>query len=1072
MILQVLFPRQSLLERQVLHWIHRVPDLVNLKAEVIHGDPLSLTFSKTEFESCLGGKDPELLPEVRIQSVDNQQWIPEKEVWQFYPWSSTPREKGKIRVLISRDALKEFLIECFRLSLYRIKYAQTGSRVLLEFEQCPRYLQLLAAEKWQAEVFQAHSRNLFTPVDYDHPVAKHFASSEFDTHLGFQKVEVFRNLKLEDLLEKVKFGSNSREVDASLHDSNLEVQIEVSLQKDTRYEKPQSYIWFYEESERERLESWVASIHSQQRKSFQILRLQLPWKGYFLMKKTGSKPVSPPQATKSFYSIYPGEEVFCPVGLKPFPFLPEEEFEKVFERGYGQRMLLWDEGDSLIRLDLKNSGFEELEKLVNYVLSDYSEQIRSFQSMIFFDDPKVELYDWEAAQKPSDNELNDPVEEAEIKFEDVPKQEQPLSAVLKEEMVAQEAPSAETTDQMDYQAIVDRLNELRNQYMLERNFSSRDFLMEMAYLEARLENHRESLACAELLLFFHPDSREELLSKVSLFDSFCKLRGVDTVAIRNQIQPDNSGFRESDIEAMGIFLICQFTRLKQPQKEFFRSHFLRKLEESYGRIQLSRLVLILVHLSKLNAEFEFLFHKVKDHVLSRLFESGLVVSVDLPAFILDHDFLQEADFSSVENFYQTLLPKVANESTEGVKNRIPFFLIFAIGHAQNQNTTAASACLQEARRLVSLTKDPIHEALYEAYSELAQSLMSQEGSSLGYREKPRLEKLNELNQASKYKVNNLLERSTIFGGRDLGGATHHLYSEWAGLGERTDYELVQLIPREFERVLNERPGSKERQSFNRKRAFLAFLQVLPRLGEAFCFQIIDQIWREFPLLTSIEHRAAVLGKMLSIAYLFENREYCQTFYSEFLKLVDEVESSRVRVLNELLVPVVDYFAQYVDKQECLFTLEKMQQKLEGDYDSGRVMVLMARVFDQLQESEPSRDLVNRAVQIYIHHQSSDRKARLEFFQAMLHDLKPCTFDLKQYLGSLLIQNFEKVNDHLSMNEHCSVSKVLMLEFLISVGKVDEEMSPELKNFLMDFEFSWRKSFFQSLESLTPGEGYE
>ena len=57
---------------------------------------------------------------------------------------------------------------------------------------------------------------------------------------------------------------------------------------------------------------------------------------------------------------------------------------------------------------------------------------------------------------------------------------------------------------------------------------------------------------------------------------------------------------------------------------------------------------------------------------------------------------------------------------------------------------------------------------------------------------------------------------------------------------------------------------------------------LPRLGENFTFQILEEIYREYNALNSLEHRGSVLGKMLSLAYLFDRKEWIKTLYNDFL----------------------------------------------------------------------------------------------------------------------------------------------------------------------------------------------
>ena len=102
---------------------------------------------------------------------------------------------------------------------------------------------------------------------------------------------------------------------------------------------------------------------------------------------------------------------------------------------------------------------------------------------------------------------------------------------------------------------------------------------------------------------------------------------------------------------------------------------------------------------------------------------------------------------------------------------------------------------------------------------------------------------------------------------------------------------------------------------------------------------------------------------------------------------------------------------------------------------------------------------------YLNKKIDDQQSRLDLFQFLLLNARNYTFDLKTWLSEQLLNSFEKINDHLSVNEHFSLSKVQAMEFMIYTNPNEEEFSPELNKFMMEFEFVWKKRFFDWLRAV-------
>ena len=65
-------------------------------------------------------------------------------------------------------------------------------------------------------------------------------------------------------------------------------------------------------------------------------------------------------------------------------------------------MIFWQEEEDLSLIKLDDVRFDELQSLVNYVLSDYKNQIVKTKSEMIFKDPRLVLYEWDA---PEDTEI-------------------------------------------------------------------------------------------------------------------------------------------------------------------------------------------------------------------------------------------------------------------------------------------------------------------------------------------------------------------------------------------------------------------------------------------------------------------------------------------------------------------------------------------------------------------------------------------------------------------------------------------------------------------------------------------
>ena len=446
--------------------------------------------------------------------------------------------------------------------------------------------------------------------------------------------------------------------------------------------------------------------------------------------------------------------------------------------------------------------------------------------------------------------------------------------------------------------------------------------------------------------------------------------------------------------------------------------------------------------------------KIKDYVLYSLFDRGLYYATHLPHFLVDRKSLN-FNVELIQNFHNKLDRHFQSlgDDSEVLRNTAMFEMVFAVGYAGQKNSSMVNNSLERSKKLVKSSNDVVLKVLSSLYEEVAFRVLNED--ELGLRSSDSV--LDELTQAQRYKANRLIDKSFILRPSEVDEPTDLINHDIVGLRDRTDEELINLIPQKLKAIEMESNIPRERLSYKRKQLFNAILDSLPRLGENFTFQILEEIYREYNALNSLEHRGSVLGKMLSLAYLFDRKEWIKTLYNDFLILTDQIETYRLKAMTELLQPVVEYFPKMVPTEECLELVRKVLSRLQQDLNSQKIRILLVRVLDSI-EYELSQEQLRLVLDVYLNQKIDDQQSNLDLFQFLLQNARNYTSDLKTWLCEQLLNSFEKIKDHLSVNEHFSLSKVQAMEFMIYANPNDGEDSAELNKFMMEIEFIWKQHF--------------
>ena len=445
-----------------------------------------------------------------------------------------------------------------------------------------------------------------------------------------------------------------------------------------------------------------------------------------------------------------------------------------------------------------------------------------------------------------------------------------------------------------------------------------------------------------------------------------------------------------------------------------------------------------------------------------LFDRGLYYATQLPHFLVDRKSFN-LNVELIQNFHSKLdrhFESLGSDS-EILRNSAMFEMVFAVGYAGQKNSSMVNSSLEKAKRLVTSSNDIVLKVLSNCYEEVAFRVLNED--ELGLRTSESM--LDELTQAQRYKANRLIDKSFILRPGEVDEPSNLINHDIVGLRDRSNEELVNLIPQKLKAIEMESNIPRERLSYKRKQLFSAILDSLPRLGENFTFQILEEIYREYNALNSLEHRGSVLGRMLSLAYLFDRKDWIKTLYNDFLILTDQIETYRLKAMTELLQPLVEYFPKTVPKEECLGLVKKVLSSLQQDLNSQKIRILLVRVLDSIDEEKLSREQLKLVLDVYLNKKIDDQQSNLDLFQFLLQNARNYTSDLKTWLCEQLLSSFEKIKDHLSVNEHFSLSKVQAMEFMIYANPNDGEDSPELNKFMMELEFIWKQQFFNWLRSI-------
>lgn len=1066
-ILTLNFASNSDLQRQMKIWLEIRPSIFSKSCHFMQDSSTSscsLSFRGEDFDDFKGLN---LHSAVRHSiSTTDTPLLTKTSLWTLLPWYEYVEKQENYYCLISGGQLQACIGEAFRLGVFNIQYQWfENNRMLIKMMFPPYYFLLWLQEQLNAPIFWLDSHMTFLPLAKKHPLQEYWAR---DDQVRLVQADEILNLgsfdlKFKNIVDQVSWQYDLNEQTITPAEESLNLVIRLGLKQDLSLKESPACFWFYGIDERQRLEDWIVNLTREQREEFLILGAEEPFKGYFLVLKNEVRPelVSPPASQQRFYRIFSGEPFFAPVGLRLQPNLPLNEFRKIFPLDLGKSLLLWSQIDALHLLYLDDHRFDDLQSLIHYVVSDYQSDIQKMRSHMVFQDPRLVLFDWAvpesfAGQQTDDLSKDDLV--TEESFDEVFEEE-----YVSDHFDAELVPTKPQLERVDQTQVLEQIRILQQELIAEPFEGQSPKWLQLGLLENRLGNYSGALACLKLGMFLNPtDGTVAQIYRSTLLE--CYINSTDSAtqnAASELIQSDGDlDYSSSELTLLGFYLVAKRAQLTVEEHDFFSRRYLVALESGLQKLFLSNLCVIAFQGLLESESNQYLIMKIKDHVLFTLFEFGLYESSDLPHFLVESRS-EVQTLEMIESLHGRL-EQVFRKSNDSQRNRneAMFHMVFAVGYAINKNSAQMSNQLDLSKNILNRLNDAVLKALYDCYEEIANRTLNQNSVGLNSLES----KLDHLTQAQRYKANRLIDKSVILRSDQSEELTDLINHDIVGFRDRTDAELLQLIPDKLKSLQMDSNMPQERLSYKRKQHFCAILDNLPRLGESFTFQIVEEIYNQFGLLAGVEHRGSVLGKMLALAYLFEHQNWIGVLYQNFIDLVDEIESYRLKAMIELLQPIVEYFPKMVSERECLELIQKVLARLQDNIASHKIRILLVRVLDSKDQQEFAREQLKVVLNAYFNKQIEDQQERLELYQFLLWNARQYTLELKKWLCERLIDSFERIDDHLSVNEHFSLSKVQAMEFMIYTNPQENSVSPELNKFLIEFEYLWKKQFFNWLRT--------
>ncbi len=966
------------------------------------------------------------------------------------------------------------------------------------------------------KAFVESPSRVWTELGYKHPFAEKLLPAD-NQHLFIHADSTWHYLgeePFQDLYALLEYQLPGGSVTATATNIETRFSVPIKLQRCTSADELPE-LWVLDHSGPKALEAFVGNSSDSllQRLSFAVA--DLDHEQYVLVRIRPSRmssPVLPFDGIGTPYrTILKIQNLFVPMGRKLHPPLRRDVIRKALAPDDASFVWLQPAGvDGFLPRMISERAFQPLSDWVDYVLDQHQTQLSAwvkssqfdFESYVCSDgNPEKSKPDKGKDQGQLSNTPKRMQQEAPIKT-DVDLTRQTASDMLKSLKKPTGKPTG-TTDQPDAN---------REQLAAELKTTENVFLELQAPLDAEarykiwekltslnesLKHYQEAAVCQAHLLWQQAepstsDLRLWLQTHIrmggkqhSITNTEHKITDQEVAKLLNKPSP-------LPIEIAQLAAYVTWQAATDHASEYLLKHLgelQRYFEKNELYISVRMVWMTWLALSKLAGGDTLILARSRDRILERLFQHGLAVDLELPAFLRTAGSPRAERFREVKDRFVALreIVQVWSRANLGLSSTTTFAyvdLIFAYGLARFGEKTAALGLLDSAsQQLSTYRNDDVHHWLRQAYKHRIREAL--EGNpNTNPLPADLLEFLESMSKLDRYKVDRLRQHSSII-------EPHEKMDPYHSWKRNADDNLKEELARLFD-VLNRNQLLKQINALFKQAALDAeqalvlttALELSPRLEEKQATEwlmLVDPILRKTndPVLqaTLLERAmmiAAHYGQSSEAARLFQRLRHIVTSPGKMnLKTMAAIESmlsQSFRVLRRL--GMRDELAQLLeDLSNLVYSTSKTHK---NDPECLKLMLQLAGGWFYFGDDRGWNDINYVRDLLYSNIISKDGQigSKIQTDLAIAYITAVGQAPLEESIQRLeeLFENLTGIHDSNSVNSHYSLKQIDIVEtFVQTVVNDDFSIDKSTLRWLDEEEFLIRRRIHHDMEAAMEGQ---
>jgi len=998
-----------------------------------------------------------------------EQPIPEDTGEQLPLWALLPFENmnQKQPVYYSWFPMRFFeriTRDCLAMGLFDLSYLHYESsqqnQVLFQIPSAPRVLLLRIEEEYGGRSFWKDPFELFYPLGQIHPMSRWWSSSLGPSLVFERGIHSLEKLEFQPVLNSVRFEIPPSSKSPPASEELPEVEIEIKLKPAPSKRTEPAQLWYYTPEDKPSLENWLTHLSISQHQAYLLYPIQDPIQGFFLKKSGGIKKgaVPPPVSRESFYKPFKGEEFYIPVSQELSPRLPREKLLELSPFGREEGLVFFQGKKGLQPLRLQFTKFQPLTELIFYLLEESVDLVFQTTKGISLQDSNIliEEISQEIYQR------NQPSEEKQEREKILSPQptRQRINTNQSAEQEQEESEQFSLERFQTHQGRAQLITQLRDWLVNNPYSHDPEPWKRLGTLEMDGENYQEGGRLLEFALSFTQEpAKQRQLARAILN---CQLRGVGVKSkIRNleEIPPEN--LSTEDLCILSLYLIKESTRLRQDYLSEFTRKYLPVLESREQEIPILLYWNLSLCLHECLQPGTYFLFRSRDRILYRLISEGLFSPESLPGLLSTTGYDQSACTDEFHERYLKLIQVLGNHRETNDGDWIVFHLVFAAGYALRKSGDRMQENLETAWEKVSKTMHPFHQALYETYSQRAQELLEGRGVSSHTSE---LRILDTLSRTHRYFHSTLLRESLLF---EQSPAHEFDRYDQPGFQQRSEEDLRdRVIPQALRTLRTAMPGIHD-YHYDRARTFHSILNVLPKIGEQAVFELYPELYSQFlPSFRSVD-RGGIVARMLILADQFERADWIRTLSSEFLDAVEGALLGKPGDLLQILEPALDILPRLLNGTLSREIAAKLEQKTLILEEYPKLRTILSRLLDFQERGDAIQELMDQILQAYF---QTPHPHKVDLLKFILRNWAQTSQEFQTLVRGRIQANFHQFEDHLSLNEALSLSKLLVFEFFVIHPTTTGSLTREGRNLLYTMEHSWKQrisEIFQEIQEEPP-----